>query len=74
MYQSRKSDLIYRGSKNKDGELETFRYTQNQRHQETRNKKYNKIIVIINKEHETDTRFNINLSLVNYERFKLLAI
>jgi len=43
------SDLNYCGSYNKDGKLETFRYTQNQRRLETRNKKYNKLIKI-NKE------------------------
>jgi hypothetical protein len=44
------SDLIYCGAKNDKDELETFRYTQNQRRLETRNKKYNKIIDNINKE------------------------
>ena len=34
-----KADLIYCGSKNKNNKLETFRYTQNQRRLETRNKK-----------------------------------
>jgi len=38
------SDLIYCGAKDKDGNLETFRYTQNQRRLETRKKKYMKII------------------------------
>ena len=38
------SDIIYCGSKDKNGNLETFRYTQNQRRLETRTKKYNKII------------------------------
>jgi hypothetical protein len=38
------ADIIYCGSKNKNGNLETFRYTQNQRRLETRTKKYNKII------------------------------
>jgi guanylate kinase len=41
--------FIYCGSKNKDGELETFRYTQNKRRLETRLKKYNKIIDKMNK-------------------------
>ena len=44
------SDLIYCGSKNADGKLETFRYTQNQRRLETRTKQYSKIIDKINKE------------------------
>ena len=39
------SDLIYCGAKDENGKLETFRYTQNQRRLETRNKKYMKIIV-----------------------------
>ena len=38
------ADLIYCGSKDKDDNLETFRYTQNQRRLETRTKKYSKII------------------------------
>jgi hypothetical protein len=41
------SDLIYCGSKDDDN-LETFRYTQNQRRLETRTKKYNKIIEEVN--------------------------
>jgi hypothetical protein len=44
------SDLIYCGSKDENGNLQTFRYTQNQRRLETRLKKYNKIIDKINKE------------------------
>ena len=42
------SDLIYCGCKDDDGNLETFRYTQNQRRLETRTKKYNKIIEEVN--------------------------
>jgi hypothetical protein len=38
------SDLIYCGMKDKNNNLKTFRYTQNQRRLETRNKKYMKII------------------------------
>ena len=38
------ADLIYCGSKDKDGNLQTFRYTQNQRRLEIRSKKYSKII------------------------------
>ena len=44
------SDLIYCGSKDENGNLQTFRYTQNQRRLETRLKKYNKIMDKINKE------------------------
>lgn len=44
------SDLLYCGSYNKNNELETFRYTQNQRRLETRNKKYNKLTDKLNKE------------------------
>jgi hypothetical protein len=44
------SDLLYCGSKDKNNKLETFRYTQNQRRLETRNKKYNKITDKISKE------------------------
>jgi hypothetical protein len=43
-------DLLYFGSYNENNKLETFRYTQNQRRLETRNKKYNKIIDKVNKE------------------------
>jgi hypothetical protein len=45
-----KFDLIYCGSKDENDNLETFRYTQNQRRLETRNKKYSKIIDKANKE------------------------
>ena len=38
------SDLIYCGSKDENNNLQTFRYTQNQRRLETRTKKYSKII------------------------------
>ncbi len=34
--------VSFLGSKDNDGNLETFRYTQNQRRLETRTKKYNK--------------------------------
>jgi len=44
------SDLIYCGSKDDKGNLQTFRYTQNQRRLETGLKKYNKIINKINEE------------------------
>ena len=42
------SDLIYCASHNEAGDLETFRYTQNQRRSETRIKKYGKIINNLN--------------------------
>jgi len=73
------SNLIYCGSKNKDGKLETFRYTQNQRRLETRLKKYNKIIDKVNKktkinektikEHETILS-KLNSKTCNYDKFK----
>jgi hypothetical protein len=72
-------DLIYCGSKNEKGNLETFRYTQNQRRLETRTKKYMKITEKVN----TDTKINnqtikqiesilsvLNSKTVNYEEFK----
>jgi hypothetical protein len=37
------NDLIYCGSKDKDGNLETFRYTQSQRNSETKHIKYRRI-------------------------------
>ena len=43
------SDLLYFGSYNDKNELETFRYTQNQRRVETGTKKYSKIIDSENK-------------------------
>ena len=43
------SDLIYCGSHDNNGNLETFRYTLNQRRVETKKKKYNNIIDTINK-------------------------
>jgi len=72
-------DLIYCGSKNENDELETFRYTQNQRRLETRTKKYMKITEKVN----TETKINnqtikqiestlsiLNSKTVNYEEFK----
>jgi len=56
------SDLIYCGSKNKDGKLETFRYTQNQRRKEIGTKKYNKIIEKVN----NDTKIR-NKSIKKFE-------
>ena len=43
------SDLIYCAAHDEKGNLETFRYTQNQRQFETKIKKYNKIIDNLNK-------------------------
>ena len=73
------SDLIYCGSKDNDGNLETFRYTQNQRRLETRKKKYNKIIEEVNnttfingkniKEIES-VLSSLNKKTCNYENFK----
>ena len=77
------SDLLYFGSYNEKNELETFRYTQNQRRLETRNKKYNKIIDKVNKETFIDdksikdletTLSNLNSKSCNYEKFKLYCI
>ena len=77
------SDIVFCGSKNKKGELETFRYTQNQRRLETRNKKYNKIIDKINKEtkiidksiKEIETTIStLNSKTINYEKFKTYCI
>jgi len=77
------SDIIYCGSKNKNGELETFRYTQNQRRLETRNKKYNTIMDKINKEtiiidksiKEIETILStLNSKTINYEKFKTYCI
>lgn len=73
------SDLIYCGSKNKDDELETFRYTQNQRRLETGKKKYMKIIDGENKKvkinDKTIKQIESELSKYNsksnsYEKFK----
>ena len=72
------SDLIYCGSKDENGNLQTFRYTQNQRRLETRLKKYNKIIDKINKEtkieNQTIKEIETELSVLNsktcdYEKF-----
>ena len=70
------SNLLYFGSYNDKNELETFRYTQNQRRLEKRNKKYNKIIDKVNKETFIDdksikdletTLSNLNSKSCNYE-------
>lgn len=72
-------DLIYCGSKDEKGNLETFRYTQNQRRLETRTKKYMKITEKVN----TETKINnqtikqiestlsvLNSKTVNYNELK----
>ena len=77
------SDLIYCGSRDDDGNLETFRYTQNQRRLETGTKKYSKIIDKINNDTiiEDHTIKQIESSLsdynsktCNYEKFKEYCI
>lgn len=77
------SDLLYCGSKNNDGELETFRYTQNQRRLETRLKKHSKIINEMKKnsyinnvsiqEHES-ILCKYNKKTCNFEKFKIYLI
>jgi len=73
------SDLLYCGSRDINGNLETFRYTQNQRRVETRNKKYNKIINSINEKtkirNKTIKKIESRLSILNsktcdYDKFK----
>jgi len=72
-------DLIYCGSQDENGNLETFRYTQNQRRLETRTKKYMKITEKVN----TETKINnqtikqiestlstLNSKTVNCKEFK----
>ena len=72
-------DLIYCGSKDEKGNLETFRYTQNQRRLETRTKKYMKITEKVNSETKINnqtikqiesTLSVLNSKTVNYEEFK----
>jgi hypothetical protein len=73
--------LIYCGAKDKDGNLDTFRYTQNQRRNETKQKKYNKIIRNINektiiRDNKTVKQLetvlsNHNCKTCNYNKFKL---
>jgi len=73
------SDLLYFGAKDEHNNLQTFRYTQNQRRLETGTKKYNKIIDKVNKEtkinektikeHEA-TLSNYNSKTNNYDKFK----
>uniref|UniRef100_A0A6C0AEZ4 Uncharacterized protein n=1 Tax=viral metagenome TaxID=1070528 RepID=A0A6C0AEZ4_9ZZZZ len=72
------SDIIYCGAKNEKGDLQTFRYTQNQRRLETKSKKYNKIIEEINTEtkisnksiKEIETKLSkLNSKTINFEKF-----
>jgi hypothetical protein len=75
------SDLLYCGSynkDNKDNKLETFRYTQNQRRLESRNKKYNKLTDKLSKEtyindktvKELETTLSkLNSKTTNYDKF-----
>ena len=72
------SDLIYCGAKDENGNLQTFRYTQNQRRLETKLKKYNKIMDKINKETKIEdhtikeietTLSNYNSKTCNYNKF-----
>ena len=73
------SDLIYCGSKDEDGNLQTFRYTQNQRRLETRTKKYSKIMDGISKNEKINnktikeietTLSNYNSYTSNFDKFK----
>ena len=73
------SDLIYCGSRDDDGNLETFRYTQNQRRLETGNKKYRKLRERLSKETMVDNKrvkeIETQLSLLNSKtcHFKLFG-
>ena len=73
------SDLIYCGSRDENGKLQTFRYTQNQRRLETRVKKYNKMLDQFNKQNtiqgqnvkEIETVLSkYNKKTCNYNNFK----
>lgn len=77
------SDLIYCGYKDNDGNLQTFRYTQNQRRLETCMKKYSKIKDVNNKNtkinNETIKEIETTLSVLNsktcnFEKFKNYCI
>ena len=71
------SDLIYCGSRDNNGNLETFRYTQNQRRLETGNKKYRKLRERLSRETFIDNKrvkeIESGLSLLNSKtcNFKL---
>ena len=73
------SDLIYCGSKDENDNLQTFRYTQNQRRLETRVKKYSKFIDDFNKQTMIDDKnvkeletflSHYNKKTCNFESFK----
>jgi hypothetical protein len=73
------SDLIYCGSKDENDNLQTFRYTQNQRRMETRVKKYSKFIDDLNKHTIIDDKnvkeletvlSHYNKKTCNFESFK----
>ncbi len=73
------ADLLFCGSKDKNGNLQTFRYTQNQRRLETRTKKYMKITEKVNSEtkinNQTIKQIESTLSIlnsktVNFDEFK----
>jgi hypothetical protein len=83
------SDLIYCGSRNEKNELITFRYTQNQRRLEIREKKYSKIIDNVNKETTIEvnsesksvkeiesllSESKLNSKTCNYDKFKEYCI
>jgi hypothetical protein len=77
------SDLIYCGSKDENNNLQTFRYTQNQRRLEIRTKKYSKIMDSISKEQSVNNQTikeietilsNYNSSTNNFEKFKKYII
>jgi len=77
------SDLIYCGSKDEKGNLQTFRYTQNQRRLETRMKKYSKIKDKLSKEtlvneqsvKELETTLcSLNSKTCDYDKFKKYCI
>ena len=73
------ADLLYCGSKDENGNLETFRYTQNQRRLETRTKKYMKITEKVNNEtkisnqtiKQIESTLNVlNSKTINLDEFK----
>ena len=72
------ADLLYCGSYDKNNNLKTFRYTQNQRRLESRNKKYNKLTDKLSKEtyienntvKELETTLSkLNSKTTNYDKF-----
>ncbi len=73
------SDLIFCGSRDEKGNLQTFRYTQNQRRLETRTKKYTKITHEVNSKTKINnqtvkqiesTLSVLNSKTVNFEEYK----